>query len=87
MATKVRREDGKVWIETVKGFSPSDYRSSVHGSQAANSERRQKQIARLERARQPDFLAVQAISRSLDTLEQTNAEPTVYVKKIEQPLN
>lgn len=87
MATKVRREDGKVWIETVKGFSASDYRSSVHGSQAANSERRQKQIARLERARQNDFLAVQAISQSLDTLEQTDAAPTVYVKKVDKPFN
>ncbi len=34
MASKVRREDGKVWLDGVKGFSPADCRSSVHGAQA-----------------------------------------------------
>ena len=34
METEVKREDGKVWIEGVKGFSPADYADSVHGCQA-----------------------------------------------------
>jgi hypothetical protein len=30
----VKRDDGRVWIEGVKGFSPGDYADSVHGCQA-----------------------------------------------------
>jgi len=30
----VKREEGKVWIEGVKGFSPAEYADSVHGVQA-----------------------------------------------------
>ena len=31
---QVKRADGRVWIEGVRGFSPGEYASSVHGSQA-----------------------------------------------------
>lgn len=34
METTVKQENGKVWIDGVKGFSPIDYVSSVHGAQA-----------------------------------------------------
>jgi hypothetical protein len=30
----VKREDGKVWLEGVKGFGPAEYADSVHGVQA-----------------------------------------------------
>ena len=31
---KVKREDSRVWIEGVDGFSPGEYASSPHGCQA-----------------------------------------------------
>jgi hypothetical protein len=34
MAANVKRENGKVWIDGVKGFDAGEYASSVHGSQA-----------------------------------------------------
>jgi beta-lactamase regulating signal transducer with metallopeptidase domain len=34
MKLKVKRENGKVWIEGVRGFDACEYDSSVHGSQA-----------------------------------------------------
>lgn len=32
--TTVKHEDGKVWIEGIKGFDPGEYADSVHGVQA-----------------------------------------------------
>ena len=35
MNTTVRREDGRVWLEGVSGWSPGERESSVHAAQAA----------------------------------------------------
>lgn len=45
-------------------------------SGAANSERRQKQIARLEQARRHDRRAIMAISRTLAALDDATAKET-----------